>query len=37
VSFGWRLMIVTGATAGVMVRHPWFVHQVWKNRKAMIQ
>jgi hypothetical protein len=37
VSFGWRVMIVTGATVGVMVRYPWFVYKVYKNRKAMVK
>jgi len=31
VSFWWRLMIVTGATLGVVVRYPWFAYKVYKN------
>jgi len=33
VSFGWRLMIVTGATVGVMIRYPWFAWKIYKNKK----
>ncbi len=30
----WRVMIVSGATIGVLVRYPWFVYQVYKNRRG---
>lgn len=28
----WRLMIVFGATIGVIVRYPYFVYLVYKNK-----
>jgi hypothetical protein len=34
VSVGWRVMIVVGATVGVLVRYPWFAYKVYKNKGA---
>lgn len=29
----WRLMIVTGATIGVLIRYPYFIYLVYQNHK----